>query len=253
MSFVDLAGGRVEYLRIDAARSHSAPVVLLHEGLGSVAMWRDFPQRVAEATARSVVAYSRFGYGSSSPAPLPRPVSYMHNEALQVLPQFLDALGIARPILLGHSDGASIALIYAGGSGRAVTGLIVMAPHVLVEAISVASIAHARRAYQRGTLRERLARYHQDVDAAFRGWNDAWLQPEFRPWNIEEYLPGITCPVLAIQGENDEYGTMEQLRRITRTVKQTEVLSLANCAHSPQRDQPEAVLEAIVRFVAPLG
>jgi pimeloyl-ACP methyl ester carboxylesterase len=252
MSFVKLAGGRIEYLRVDGAQAQRAPIVLLHEGVGSVATWRDFPQRLATSTGRTVIANSRFGYGRSAPVPLPRPLRYMHDEALDVLPRFLDALGIGRPILFGHSDGASIALIHAGGSGRAVTAVIAMAPHVFVEDVSVASIAAAREAYEQGDLRERLARYHEDVDTAFRGWNAAWLDPGFRHWNIEEYLPRVTCPVLAIQGDDDEYGTMEQVHRIVRAVRNTAVLSLANCAHSPQRDQPEAVLEAVARFVAPL-
>jgi pimeloyl-ACP methyl ester carboxylesterase len=249
VSFVNIAGGRLEYRRVDMAASHAAPVVLLHEGLGSVAMWRAFPQRLATVTRRDVVAYSRFGHGRSSPATLPRSVRYMHEEALQILPQFLDALGITRPILLGHSDGASITLIYTGGANRDVAGLIVMAPHVFVEDISVSSIAAARHAFEKGNLRQRLARYHDDVDATFGGWNEVWLRPEFRDWNIEKYLPAIACPVLAIQGENDEYGTMEQVHRIDRAVEHAEVLGLPSCGHAPHRDCPDAVLNAIARFV----
>ena len=225
-----------------------SPIVMLHEGLGSVSMWRDFPHRVAHATGRDIVVYSRAGYGRSSPATLPRGVRYMHDEALVALPQLLDALGIVRPILLGHSDGASIALIHAGRSGRPVAGLALMAPHVLVEDLSVASIEAAKVAWRTTDLRARLARHHDDVDAAFTGWNDIWLHPDFRAWNIEAEVRGLGCPVLAIQGEDDEYGTMDQVERIARLAPDVELVRLADCRHSPHRDQPEAVLEALVRF-----
>ena len=249
MAFVDLPGARLEVERIDVGRAAVAPVVMLHEGLGSVAMWKDFPHRVAHAAGRDVVVYSRAGYGRSSPARLPHGVRYMHDEALVVLPRLLDALGIARPVLLGHSDGASIALIHAGASGRPVAGLALMAPHVMVEDLSVASIEAAKVAWATTDLRARLARYHDDVDAAFTGWNDIWLHPDFRAWNIEDEERGVRCPVLAIQGEDDEYGTMEQVDRIARLVPDTEVVRLADCRHSPHRDQPQAVLDALVRFL----
>ena len=223
---------------------------MLHEGLGSVSMWRDFPRQVAAATGRDVLVYSRHGYGRSAPSAGPRSFRFMHDEALVVLPQLLDALGVRRPILLGHSDGGSIALVYAGGSGRDVAGLVLLAPHVMVEDLSVASIAAAREAYDGGDLRARLARHHDDVDGAFRGWNDVWLSPGFRGWTIEEYLPRVACPVLAIQGEDDEYGTMEQVDRIARGAADVELLKLPGCGHSPHRDRPEEVLEAITRFVA---
>ena len=240
------AGVRLEYVRIPG---RGPAIVILHEGLGSVSLWRDFPQRVAEATGHEVVAYSRQGYGRSSPLAAPRSVRFMHDEALVVLPEVLDALQIRRPILLGHSDGGSIAIIHAGGSGRDVSGLILMAPHVMVEDISIASIAAARIAYAQGDFRARLARHHDDVDGAFRGWNDVWLRPEFASWTIEEYLPRITCPVLAIQGENDEYGTMEQVDRIGRAIPHARILKLARCGHSAHRDGAEEVLEAIRGFV----
>ena len=240
------AGVRLEYVRIPG---RGPAIVLLHEGLGSVSLWRDFPQRVAEATGHEVVAYSRQGYGRSSPLAAPRSVRFMHDEALVVLPEVLDALQIRRPILLGHSDGGSIAIIHAGGSGRDVSGLILMAPHVIVEDISIASIAAARVAYAQGDFRARLGRHHDDVDGAFRGWNDVWLSPEFRGWSIEEYLRRIECPVLAIQGENDEYGTMEQVDRIGRAIPHARILKLARCGHSAHRDGAEEVLEAIRGFV----
>jgi pimeloyl-ACP methyl ester carboxylesterase len=237
---------RLEYVRIPG---RGPAIVLLHEGLGSVSLWRDFPQRVAEATGHEVVAYSRQGYGRSSPLAAPRSVRFMHDEALVVLPEVLDALEIRRPILLGHSDGGSIAIIHAGGSGRDVSGLILMAPHVMVEDISIASIAAARVAYAQGDFRARLGRHHDDVDGAFRGWNDVWLSPEFRGWSIEEYLRRIECPVLAIQGEDDEYGTMEQVDRIGRAIPHARLLKLARCGHSAHRDGAEEVLEAIRGFV----
>lgn len=224
-------------------------LVFLHEGLGSLAMWKDFPARCAEATGCGTLIYSRYGYGNSDALEESRGVEFMHDEALKALPELLEKLGVERPILFGHSDGGSIALIHAGGSGRAVRGLILMAPHVMVEDISIRSIEVARRAYETTNLRDKLARYHSDPDSAFRGWNDIWLHPDFRAWNIEAYLPRITCPVLAIQGEDDEYGTMEQIERIDRAIPRVELLKLANCGHSPHRDQPEAVIEAVTRFV----
>ena len=253
MAFVDVAGARLEVERIDVGRGDAPPVVMLHEGLGSVAMWKDFPHRVAHAVGRDVVAYSRRGYGRSSPARLPHAVRYMHDEALDVLPKLLDALRIERPVLLGHSDGGSIALIHAGASGRPVAGIALMAPHVFVEDLSVASIAQAKAAWTTTDLRSRLARHHDDVDAAFTGWNDVWLDPAFRDWTIEDETRRVRCPVLAIQGEDDEYGTMAQVERIAELAPDVEVVRLADCRHSPHRDQPEAVLEALVRFVDRLG
>jgi pimeloyl-ACP methyl ester carboxylesterase len=177
----------------------------------------------------------------------------MHDEALLSLPALLDALDVKAPILFGHSDGASIALIHAGGmvgkDARDVTALVLMAPHVLVEDISVASIAQAKVAYETTSLREKLGKYHANVDSAFWGWNDIWLDPTFRAWNIEEYLPGIRCPILAIQGEDDEYGTMEQVERIAHLSRDVDLVKLADCRHSPHRDQPAAVLNAVGEFV----
>ena len=253
MAFVDVAGARLEVEAIDVGRGAVAPIVMLHEGLGSVAMWKDFPHRVAHAANRDVLVYSRAGYGRSSPAALPRGVRYMHDEALDALPRLLDACGVARPILFGHSDGASIALIHAGAARRPVEGLVLMAPHVIVEDLSIESIAAAKVAWRTTDLRDRLARYHDDVDAAFTGWNDVWLSPGFRAWNIEEQVRAVRCPVLAIQGEDDEYGTMEQVERIERLAPDVDLVRLADCRHSPHRDQPDAVLDALVRFVDRLG
>jgi pimeloyl-ACP methyl ester carboxylesterase len=249
MPFLAVGSHRIEYERIEIARAERPTLVLLHEGLGSVAMWRDFPARAAHATNCNVLISSRYGYGNSDPLSALRTVRYMHDEALVALPELLDALAIERPVLVGHSDGGSIALIHAGAGVRPVAGVVTLAAHVLVEDISVASIAAAKLAYESTDLRAKLARYHADVDSAFLGWNRIWLDPAFRDWNIEEYLPRITCPVLAIQGVDDEYGTMEQMRRIGAQVADVELLRLGDCRHSAHRDQPEAVIEAVTRFV----
>jgi pimeloyl-ACP methyl ester carboxylesterase len=227
-----------------------APVlVLLHEGLGSLAMWKDFPERIATATGCRTLVYSRQGYGKSDRLQQARGVDYMHAEALHVLPEILRQLEIDNPILIGHSDGASIALIHAGGAQQPVRALVLLAPHVFVEDLTVASIAEAKVAYQTTDLPARLGRYHDDVDNTFWGWNDIWLHPDFRHWNIEEYLPKVACPVLVVQGEDDEYGTMAQLDSIARQVRDVELLKLGQCKHSPHRDQPEQVVSAIRNFV----
>ena len=249
MALITVCSHRLEYQRIEITRADRPTLVFLHEGLGSLAMWKDFPGDLAHATNCNAIVYSRYGYGNSDPLVGPRDVRYMHDEALNALPELLDRLAIDRPILVGHSDGASIAIICAGGAGRELSGLVLMAPHVLVEDISIESIAAARTAYRTTDLRSKLAHYHADVDSAFRGWNDIWLNPDFRRWNIEEYLRRIACPVLAMQGEDDEYGTMDQLARIGRQVADVELLELADCRHSPHKDQPAAVLEAVTRFV----
>ena len=252
-AFVPIAGHRIEYRRIEVGPRNRSPIVLLHEGLGSIAMWRDFPEVLAHAAGRNVLVYSRYGYGHSDPLTTKRAVRYMHDEALVALPELLDHLEIEAPLLVGHSDGGSIALIHAGAGIRDVAGVVTLAAHVLVEDLSIASIAAAKRAFETTELRARLARYHADVDSAFVGWNRIWLDPAFREWNIEEYLPRISCPVLAIQGDDDEYGTMEQMRRIGARVRDVDLLALADCRHSPHRDQPQAVLFAITHFADRIG
>lgn len=247
--FATIGDQRLEYVRIEG-RSTAPTLVFLHEGLGSVAMWRDFPHRVAHATGHPALVYSRAGYGLSSSSTAARRPDYMHFEALSILPALLDLLAIDRPILVGHSDGASIALIHTGARVRSVHAVAAIAPHVFVEALSLTSIANAKHIYETGDLRQRLSRYHADVESAFRGWNDIWLAPEFRDWNIESSLRGIDCPVLLIQGEDDEYGTLAQIDAIARQVPgRVERLVLAACGHSPQRDQPEATLAALTRFI----
>ena len=254
MPFVTIEGRRIEYQKIDAAIPGRPVLVFLHEGLGSIALWRDFPARVAAATQCAALIYSRYGYGGSERLAAPRGVRYMHDEALETLPALLRALDVEDPLLIGHSDGASIALIHAAARRWPVRGLVLEAPHVFVEDLTVSSIAEAKEAWQTTDLRRRLSRYHEDVDGAFTGWNDIWLHPDFRAWNIEAELPKIACPVMVIQGADDEYGTPAQLRSIEEKVAgPVELLLLPDCKHSPHRDQPEAVLAAISRFVISYG
>jgi len=233
-----------------ALHDASLPVlVFLHEGLGSVALWKDFPDQVAQAAGLPVLVYSRIGYGGSDSCTLPRPLTYMHEEGERVLPLLLQALGVQKHILVGHSDGASISLINAGSGERPdLLGVVAMAPHVFCEEISVTSIRAAGKAYAEGDLKPRLEKYHGgNVEGAFRGWCDAWLDPAFMRWNIEGYVDRITVPVLVIQGEDDEYGTAAQVDSIVRRAG-AESMMLPGCGHSPQRDQPEATLRAITAF-----
>jgi pimeloyl-ACP methyl ester carboxylesterase len=225
-------------------------LVMLHEGLGSVSMWRGFPEQLAQATGCRTLVYSRHGYGRSSPLDAPRRVEYMHEEARIWLPAVLRRLDIRRPVLFGHSDGASIALIHASSPESKVAGIIALAPHVNVEDLTVRSIDAAKTAYIETDLRARLSRHHADVDSAFWGWNRIWLDPAFRSWSIEALLPSIRCPILAIQGENDEYGTTEQIAIIGREASDSRLLTLPACRHSPHRDQPQAVLANTREFVA---
>ena len=254
MPYLRAAGHQLEYDWIEAGVPGTPVLVFLHQGLGSVGQWRDFPRDVARSTGCAALVYARYGYGQSDVLAEERvPVSFMHDEALRSLPQVLAARGIAEPLLVGHSDGASIALIHAG-AGHAARGVIAMAPHVFVEDISVASIGGKRLDFEYTDVARRMAKYHRDPRRTFFLWNDVWLDPAFRGWNIEAYLPGIRCPLLLIQGEDDEYGTVAQIDAIRRQVSGTcEVLLLPECGHSPVRDQPDAVFAAVTRFVAGLS
>ncbi|MBV9362676.1 MAG: alpha/beta hydrolase [Solirubrobacterales bacterium] len=224
------------------------PLVLLHEGLGSVRLWRGFPERLAAATGRQTVAFSRWGHGQSDPPPKRRTPSFMHEEALEVLPELLAELGIRAPVLVGHSDGASIALIHA--AHHPVAAVVAIAPHVFVEDKCLAEIRSARDVYRRGALRQRMARHHRDPDAAFFGWNDVWLDPAFPQWDITDHLEGITCPVLLIQGEHDQYGTMAQLDAIEQRVRGPVRRVHLDCQHSPPTERPEETVAAIAEFLA---
>ena len=250
-AFIEVRGRKLEYRYFEPKQvTQSRPVIVtLHEGLGSVSMWREFPALLANATRTRVLAYSRFGHGRSDPsADPPKAPGMQEREALEVLPEVLSALGIERPVLFGHSDGASMALIYAGSAPDRVAGIIALAPHVFVEDICIKSIEATKHSYLTTDLRQKLARYHDDPDCAFWGWNNVWLDSAFRAWNIERYLPSIRCPVLAIQGYEDEYGTMEQLERMARALAHIEILKLENCRHSPHRDKPAEVLAVAQRF-----
>ncbi len=251
--FLHAGGRRLEYAWHGPPPGEAPTLVFLHEGLGCVSLWRDFPARLAEATGCGALVYSRAGYGRSDPVPLPRPVRFMHDEGLRVLPEVLNAAGVRDAILVGHSDGASIALVHAGsGAAGRVRALVLEAPHVFVEDVSVASIAAVGEAYRDTDLRARLARHHgANVDCAFHGWNGVWLDPEFRAWNIEDCLPRVAVPVLVVQGEADEYGTVAQVEAIRRQAAgPVETVILPRVGHSPHRDAPDAILEAMARFVA---
>ncbi len=247
-------GKRLEAAAFGPPPGTAPTIVMLHEGLGCVALWRDFPMKLAAATGWGVFAYSRAGYGQSDPVDLPRPLDYMTEEAMLSLPQVLATIGFERGILLGHSDGASIAAIYAGGRpDDRVQGLVLMAPHIFTEAPGLAAIAEARDAYRAGDLRARLARHHAHVDCAFCGWNGAWLDPGFKAWNIEASVSRWRVPALLIQGADDQYGTIAQIRAIEgRAPAPVESLILEGCRHSPQFDEPEATLGAVVAFCARL-
>ncbi len=240
---------RIEHQWLNANLAEAPLLVFLHEGLGSLAMWRDFPQQLCNALGVRGLVYSRPGYGQSTPRDADEhwAPDFMHRQANEVLPALLQALNVTQaPWLLGHSDGGSIALLYA--SRHRTAGVMVMAPHIRVEEVSVQSIAKAKAAYENTDLRERLSRYHSDVDSAFWGWNRIWLAPEFRNWSIETELSTLTCPVLAIQGIQDEYGTLAQIRDIQRHVAHTQLLELADCGHAPHRDQPQALTQAGLAF-----
>ena len=252
-TFLDAGGTRLEARWIGAPSAGGPTLVFLHEGLGSVAQWKDFPDRVSAALGLAALVYSRRGYGASDPVlPAPRPVRFMHDEAYDVLPAILTAAGLDRVVLVGHSDGASIALLFAANdrAPKRVEAVAVLAPHLFVEDVTVKSIAAMAEAWKTTDLRARLARYHgANVDGAFLGWSGAWLAPEFRSWNIERDVAAIDVPILAIQGEDDEYGTSAQLEALKRTAPGRVVTRLiAKCGHSPQRDQPDATIGAIAAW-----
>lgn len=247
---------QIEHVWHRAERRERPLLVFLHEGLGSVAMWKDFPSALCEAADVRGLVYSRPGYGRSTPRGANEhwDLDFMHRQAHEVLPALFDALGIdtaaERPWLFGHSDGGSIALLHAARFPDRVAGAIVLAPHILVEEFGLASIRAARETYLNTDLRQRLARYHDDPDSAFWGWNDIWLDPRFPHWSIESEIEAIRCPLLAVQGVDDEYGTLEQIRGIRRRVPHAELLELPRCGHSPHRDQPEALIAAVQRFMS---
>jgi pimeloyl-ACP methyl ester carboxylesterase len=249
--FIELGDGvQLEYRMIGPRPQDAPTLVMLHEGLGCVGLWGDFPERIAAATGAGVFVYSRAGYGRSSPASLPRPLTFMHDEAKAVLPRLLDAIDFHRGLLLGHSDGASIATIYAGSvQDHRVRGLILIAPHFITEDAGIAEIARARDAYESGDLRTKLARWHADVDNAFRGWNDAWLDPGFRSWEITTELAYIRVPVLIVQGEDDQYGTALQITTAERECYcPVEVAMLPGVRHAPHREAPEVLLKMASDF-----
>ncbi len=245
------AGHSLNYEWVNGAGRADATLVFLHEGLGSIRQWRDFPARLAEQLGCRALVYDRYGYGQSDVLEEPRrSVRFMHDEALKALPELLQAVGITNPILVGHSDGASIALIHAG-AGFAVQALVAMAPHVFIEDICIRSIENAAKTFETTDFPQRLGRYHRDVRKTFYGWADVWRDPAFRRWDIrEEFLRRIACPVLALQGHDDEYGTMAQLDEIARHVPvPCELVKLEKCGHRPFRDQPEGTLAAAAGFL----
>ncbi len=248
--FIEIGSSRLEYKMIGPHPAEAATFVLLHEGLGSVGMWGDFPTRLAAATGLGVFVYSRAGYGRSSPSVLPRRVTFMHEEARDVLPHILDAVGLQRGVLLGHSDGASIAAIYAGSvQDHRVRGLVLLAPHFFTEEFGIAEIARTRQAYETTDLRARLGKWHQNPDNAFHSWSGPWLDPEFRKWEITEELAYIRAPILIIQGADDQYGTLRQIEVAEEECYcPVEAVVLPGTRHIPHREAAEATMAAIVDF-----
>ena len=248
--FLTTGASRLEYRMIGPSPADAPTIVMLHEGLGSAGLWGDFPEKLQAATGAGVFAYSRAGYGASTPAKLPRPIDYMRIEALDVLPKLLEKIGLRRGLLVGHSDGASIAAIYAGShQDHRVEGLALIAPHFIVEDISVTSIAEIKQAYETTNLKEKLARWHKDVDNAFYGWNDAWLDPKFRNWDISEVLAYIRVPVAILQGVDDVYGTLRQIEIAREECYcPVDVTIIPGAGHQPHREAPGATLDAITEF-----
>ena len=254
MPSVRAAGRSLAYEWVGREANSKPALVFLHEGLGSIRQWRDFPEKLSSATGCRALVYDRYGYGQSDVLAEPRrTVRFMHDEALMALPQLLKELRVENPILIGHSDGASIALIHAG-AGHAARGVVAMAPHVFIEPLCLSSIEKAAEAFENTDLSEKLGRYHRDARKTFYGWADVWLDPDFTRWDIrEEYLPRIECPVLAIQGHDDEYGTMAQLDEIARRVSgPCELLKLESCGHAPFRDQSDLVVSKASSFIEKL-
>lgn len=252
--FVTAGGKRLEYACFGPPPDQAPTIVLLHEGLGCAALWRDFPERLKTVSNMGIFAYSRAGYGQSDAVELPRPLDYMMREGVEVLPEILDALGAREVILLGHSDGATIAASYAGTvSDSRVKGVILMAPHFFAEDEGLASIEKAKLAYQTTDLKTKMARYHRDPDNAFYGWNGAWLDPEFKHWNVEHVLDGIHVPVLAIQGAEDQYGTLAQVNVIPkRCPSPVTVKVLPDARHAPHLEAPDQTLTAIAAYCGAL-
>jgi len=248
--WIEAGGKRLEWGVFGVPTPGRPVIVLLHEGLGCLALWRDFPERLANATGCAVFAYSRAGYGQSDACELPRPLDYMTREAVDVLPDVLDALGAERVVLMGHSDGATIAAIYAGSvADHRVRGIVLMAPHFFTEAMGLAEIVQAREAFGKTDLRTKMAKYHRDPEAAFLGWNGAWLDPGFKAWNVADVIDYIRVPALVLQGRQDQYGTLAQVDEIEqRAYAPVEVMVLEDCRHAPQFDQPEAVLAGVTGF-----
>ncbi|MGH8911960.1 MAG: alpha/beta fold hydrolase [Acidimicrobiia bacterium] len=249
MTSIIISGNRLEYRMIDGAEN-LATIVFLHEGLGSVELWRDFPDMVAAKTGHPALVYSRIGHGWSDPLPAPRQPGFMHQEALVTLPALLDELDVHQPILVGHSDGASIALIRAGAGDRDVSAVVALAPHVFVEAQSIAGADASHRAFRDTDMAQKMAKYHRDPARTFFGWYDIWRSPEFGDWNIEGVLAGIDCPLLVVQGADDEYGSVAQIEAIeARVPGKVERVWLSDCGHSPHLDRPETVVAATVDFI----
>ncbi|HJV37920.1 MAG TPA: alpha/beta hydrolase [Geothrix sp.] len=252
LTHLTVAGLRLEIRDFPATAEGRPTLVLLHEGLGCVALWQDFPRKLAEATGCRVVAGSRAGYGGSDPYPEPRTPRYLHREAEEALPAFLAALGIEHPVLIGHSDGGSIALLFASAFPEAPLGVAVLAPHEFVEEETLVGLRAARKAWTATHWPRKLARHHADAARVFHEWNDTWLSPAFRDWNIEACLRDIRCPVLAIQGEDDAYATLRQIDVIAEQVPGTRLLKLPRCGHAPHQDQEAQVLAALADFIGGL-
>jgi pimeloyl-ACP methyl ester carboxylesterase len=250
--FLTIGSSDLEYRMLGPAPDRAPTIVMLHEGLGSAGLWGDFPEKLQAATGAGILLYSRAGYGASTPVKLPRPLDYMQIEAIDVLPKLLDAIGLQRGLLLGHSDGASIAAIYAGAhQDHRVLGVVMIAPHFIVEDISVNSIAEIRKAYETTELKAKLTRWHNDVDNAFYGWNDAWLDPQFRHWDISEYLAYIRVPVAIVQGADDRYGTIRQIEIARQECYcPVDATMLPGVGHSPHREAPGPTLQAVAEFAA---